>query len=76
MQKIWNMKIANNSQYKEMLHLIYKHMNKSADNMSEAEAGQIQIMAKAIEFYEDNILKLMPINEKLGIDGNFMLEAI
>ena len=121
------MTISNNEQYKQAIGEVYVLMNKGEINITDAEADQIAKMAKAIEYYEDNILKLMPIritvntvvqqkaadmditqkqlakilgigtpklsqilngkrppdvsflkavHEKLGIDGNFILEAV
>jgi HTH-type transcriptional regulator/antitoxin HigA len=55
------MKIATNKQYKEAVHRVYSLMNKGDNNITEADAHQIEIMAKAIEDYEDNVLKIMPL---------------
>lgn len=119
--------ISNNQQYKQAIGEVYVLMNKGEKNINDIEAKQIEDMAKAIEYYEDHILKLMPIritvntvvqqkatdmditqkqlaemlgigtpklsqilngkrppdvhflkavHEKLGIDGNFILEAV
>jgi antitoxin component HigA of HigAB toxin-antitoxin module len=121
------MKIKNNKEYKEALHKVYNLMNKGEENVTDAEARQIEQMAKAIEYYEDYVLKIMPlpvtvasivqgkveelnitqlklaemlnvgtaklsqilngkrkpdvpflkaVHEKLGIDGNFILENV
>ena len=121
------MKITNNIEYKAALKTVYEMMNKGEANISEAETVELEKMAKAVEHYEDYVLKLMPIpvtinavvqqkvselditqkqlaamfgmatpklaqilngkrqpdirflkavHEKLGIDGNFILEAV
>lgn len=121
------MKILNNKDYKEAVHKVYSLMNKGDKNITDAEAAKIEVMAKAIEDYEDNVLKIMPlpvtvasivqdkiaemditqtqlaqmfgigksklsqilsgkrqpdipflkaVHEKLGIDGNFILEKV
>ncbi len=121
------MKITDNKHYKESLHKVYSLMNKGEVNLSEDETKEIEILAKAIEHYEDYILKLMPmpvtinaivqqkaeemaisqkqlaemfgmtppklsqilngkrqpdisflkaVHQKLGIDGNFILEMV
>ncbi len=121
------MEITNNKQYKQAIGEVYVLMNKGEKNITKAEAKQIEKMAKAIEFYEDHVLKIMPlpitvntvvqqkatkmditqkqlakilgigtpklsqilngkrapdvtflkaVHEKLGIDGNFILEAV
>ncbi len=36
-------------------------MNKGEGNLTDAEAREIETTAKAIEYYEDYILKLMPM---------------
>ena len=121
------MKITDNKHYKESLHKVYSLMNKGEGNLTDAEAREIETTAKAIEYYEDYILKLMPmpvtinavvqqkaeelalsqkqlaemfgmtppklsqilngkrqpdvtflkaVHQKLGIDGNFILEMV
>jgi HTH-type transcriptional regulator / antitoxin HigA len=121
------MTINNEEQYQVAIQEIYALMNKGSINITEAEGDQIEILAKAIEYYEDHVLKLMPmpvtinsvvqqkvaemditqkqlatmfnmgtsklsqilngkrppdisflkaVHEKLGIDGNFILEAV
>jgi HTH-type transcriptional regulator/antitoxin HigA len=55
------MKLSNNKQYKEAVHKIYNLMNKDDGNITDADAGEIEKMAKAIEDYEDNVLKIMPL---------------
>jgi antitoxin component HigA of HigAB toxin-antitoxin module len=55
------MKITSNADYKQALHTVYHLMNKGEENITDAEASQIKKMAKAIEAYEDNILKIMPL---------------
>lgn len=121
------MKIKTNSEYKNALHKVYSIMNKGEKNITDAEARQAEKLAKAIEGYEDNVLKIMPlqvtinsivqekiaemditqnqlakmlginktklslilnskrqpdvkflksVHEKLGVDGNFILESV
>ncbi|MFP5039662.1 helix-turn-helix domain-containing protein [Parasediminibacterium sp. JCM 36343] len=121
------MKIANNMEYKEALIKVYALMDKGDANITDTEAKELETMAKAVEHYEDYVLKLMPmpvsinavvqqkaaemditqkqlaamfgigtpklsqilngkrkpdirflkaIHEKLGIDGNFILEMV
>ena len=55
------MKISNNKDYKETVHKVYSLMNKGDKNITDAEAAKIEILAKAIEDYEDNVLKIMPL---------------
>jgi antitoxin component HigA of HigAB toxin-antitoxin module len=55
------MKIKNNKEYKEALHKIYQLMNKGEGNITDAEAEQVKQMANDIEYYEDHILKIMPL---------------
>jgi HTH-type transcriptional regulator/antitoxin HigA len=55
------MKILNNKDYKEAVHKVYGLMNKGDKNITDAEAAKIEVMAKAIEDYEDNVLKIMPL---------------
>ncbi len=55
------MKIVNNKEYKEAVHKVYGLMNKGDENITDADARKIEIMAKAIEDYEDNVLKIMPL---------------
>lgn len=119
------MKIASNKDYKNAVHKVYQLMSKGEANITNAEAATIEAMAKAIEQYEDAVLKVAPglvtvativqekimemditqtqlanmfgigkaklsqilngkrppdvpflkaVHEKLGIDGNFILE--
>ena len=121
------MKIKDENHYQEAIKQVYALMNKGSNNITEAEGEQIEILAKAIEYYEDHVLKLMPmpvtinsvvqqkvaemditqkqladmfnmgtsklsqilngkrppdilflkaVHEKLGVDGNFILEAV
>jgi len=121
------MNITNNLEYKAALKTVYDIMNKGEANLSEVETLDLERMAKAVEHYEDHVLKLMPIpvtiatviqqkinelditqkelaamfgmatpklsqilngkrqpdirflkaaHEKLGIDGNLILEAV
>ena len=121
------MKITDNKQYKESLHKVFSLMNKGESNLTDTEAREIEVISKAIEYYEDYILKLMPmpvtinaivqkkaeemdisqkqladmfgmtapklsqilngkrqpdisflkaVHQKLGIDGNFILEMV
>lgn len=55
------MKIKNNKEYKDTLHKVYKLMNKGEKKITASEAEQIKQMSKAIEYYEDNILQIMPL---------------
>lgn len=55
------MKILNNKDYKEAVHKVYSLMNKGDKNITDAEAAKIKVMASAIEEYEDNVLKIMPL---------------
>jgi HTH-type transcriptional regulator / antitoxin HigA len=55
------MKLSSNKQYKEAVHKIYGLMNKGDSNITDDEAREIEKMAKAIEDYEDNVLKIMPL---------------
>ena len=55
------MKIENNKQYKQALHNVYALMNKGEKSISNKEAKKIEQLAKAIEDYEDNVLKIMPL---------------
>lgn len=55
------MMIENNLEYKDALKKAYDLMNKGDGNISEKEAKELETIAKAVEYYEDNILKLMPI---------------
>jgi len=55
------MKITDNKQYKEALHRVYSLMNKGENSLTDAEAQEIEMISKAIEYYEDYILKLMPM---------------
>lgn len=55
------MKISNNKDYKETVHKVYSLMNKGDKNITDAEAAKIEVLAKAIEDYEDNVLKIMPL---------------
>jgi HTH-type transcriptional regulator/antitoxin HigA len=36
-------------------------MNKGEANLSEAEKKQVRTLALAAEYYEDNVLKIMPL---------------
>lgn len=55
------MKIKTNAEYKNALHQVYSIMNKGEKNITDTQARQAQRLAKAIEDYEDNILKVMPL---------------
>lgn len=55
------MKITNNKEYKEGLKKLYSLMNKSEDKLSEKEVKQMETLGEAIEFYEDNVLNIMPL---------------
>ncbi len=121
------MTIKNEKHYELAVQEIYALMKKDSKNITAAEGDQIEILAKAIEYYEDHVLKLMPmpvtinsvvqqklaemditqkqlatmfnmgtsklsqilngkrppdisflkaVHEKLGVDGNFILEAM
>lgn len=56
------MKISNNKEYQEAVHMIYNIMNKGENNISDGDARKIKTLAKAIEDYEDNLLKTMPLS--------------
>lgn len=55
------MKIKSNKEYKEALHKVYQLMNKGEENITDSEAEEVAKMAKAIEYYEDYTLKIMPL---------------
>lgn len=55
------MKTVTNKQYKEAVPKVYSLMNKGDKNITDEEAANIEEMAKAIEDYEDNVLKVMPL---------------
>jgi antitoxin component HigA of HigAB toxin-antitoxin module len=55
------LKIKSNKEYKEALHKVYQLMNKGEKNITSAEAAQIEAMAKVVEYYEDHVLKIMPL---------------
>lgn len=55
------MKIKSNKEYKEALHKVYNLMNKGEQNITDAEATQLEQMAKAVEYYEDHVLQIMPL---------------
>lgn len=55
------MKIKDNISYKKALHEVYSLMNKGEKNISSKDAAAIETMAKAIEYYEDHVLKIMPL---------------
>lgn len=56
------MKIRDNKQYKKALQDVYALMNKSEQNLTAKETQTLAELAKEIEYYEDVILQLMPIN--------------
>ncbi len=121
------MKITNNKEYKKALHEVYALMNKGEKNITTRDATKIEELSKAIEYYEDHVLEIMPlpvtvnsivqkkidemnitqaklaemlnmgtaklsqilngkrkpdipslkaVHEKLGVDGNFILENV
>ncbi|ANH81744.1 hypothetical protein A8C56_12815 [Niabella ginsenosidivorans] len=55
------MKIKSNKEYKETLHKVYKLMNKGEKKLTAAEKERLEQMAKAAEYYEDHVLKIMPL---------------
>ncbi|TDX00341.1 helix-turn-helix domain-containing protein [Dinghuibacter silviterrae] len=55
------MEIKSNKAYKEAVHKVYSLMNKGDVHISEAEAAEIELLSKAIEYYEDHVLKIMPL---------------
>ncbi len=55
------MTIKDNTSYKKALHEVYSLMNKGEKNITEADAAAIETLAKAIEYYEDHVLKIMPL---------------
>lgn len=55
------MKIKTNIEYKNALHKVYNLMNKGEANITDAQAKQAEKLAKAIEVYEDQVLKIMPL---------------
>ncbi|MHA4808986.1 hypothetical protein ACX0G9_12810 [Flavitalea flava] len=55
------MKISTDKEYKGAVHKVYSLMNLGDNNISDADAQKIEAMAKAIEIYEDNVLKIMPL---------------
>ena len=55
------MKIKNNKEYKEALHKVCKLINKGDENLVDAEASQIERLIKAIEYYENHTLRIMPL---------------
>lgn len=60
------MKIETLEQYKEALQDVYVLMNKGESNLTETEKAQIGSMAKAIEHYEDHVLKTMPLTPSIA----------
>jgi HTH-type transcriptional regulator / antitoxin HigA len=60
------MKIETLEQYKEALQEVYVLMNKGESNLTETEKAQIGSMAKAIEHYEDHVLKIMPLTPSIA----------
>lgn len=55
------MKINTNKEYKKALHDLYQQMSKGESNISDMEAKGMRELAEAIEYYEDNILQIMPL---------------
>jgi antitoxin component HigA of HigAB toxin-antitoxin module len=55
------MKISDNASYKKALHEVYNLMNKGDKNITDKEAFAIETMSKAIEYYEDHVLKIVPL---------------
>lgn len=55
------MKISNNKEYREAVLTVFNIMNKGENNISNSEALEIRILSKAIENYEDNLPKTMPL---------------
>jgi HTH-type transcriptional regulator/antitoxin HigA len=60
------MKIETLEQYKTALQDVYVLMNKGESNLTEPEKTQIGSMAKAIEHYEDHVLKTMPLTPSIA----------
>jgi len=59
------MKIETLEKYKSSVQQVYTLMNKGESNLSEEEKEQIRRLASSIEYYEDNVLKTMPLTPKL-----------
>jgi len=55
------MKIKDNASYKKALHQVYSLMNKGEKNITKEDAVVIETLAKAIEYYEDHVLKIVPL---------------
>ena len=60
------MKIETLEQYKTALQDVYVLMNKGENILSEAEKEQVRVMALAAEYYEDHVLKLMPLTPSIA----------
>jgi antitoxin component HigA of HigAB toxin-antitoxin module len=60
------MKIENIEHYKQALAQVYTLMNKGENKLTETELTQISEMAQAIEFYENNVLNLVPTKPNIG----------
>jgi len=54
------MKIKTPAEYKNALQKVYNTMNKGEKNITEAQTKKTQKLTKAIEDYEDNVLKVAP----------------
>jgi antitoxin component HigA of HigAB toxin-antitoxin module len=55
------MEIKNDIEYETALSQVYKLMNKPEENITNEDLAVIDARAKAIEYYEDHVLKIMPI---------------
>lgn len=55
------MEIKNDIEYETALIQVYKLMNKPEENITNEDLTVIDVRAKAIEYYEDYVLKIMPI---------------
>lgn len=54
------MRIKNQKEYKRAVYKVYQLMDKG-DAMTNTEAKEAEAFAKAIEDYEDTVLKIMPL---------------
>jgi len=55
------MKISDSLSYERAVHEVYNLMNKGDKNITSKEAAVIKTMSKAIEYYEDHVLKIVPL---------------
>ena len=68
--------ITTNDQYKKSIGEIYLLMNKGEANLSVSETKKIEKLAKEIEYYEDHVLKLMPMPVKINDVVNQKMEEL